>query len=77
MRITLLGTGTCQIQRHRMASSILVEFDTFRLLYDCGRGITQRLLELNLQNNDIQQIVLSHFHPDHISDLIVFLHAAC
>lgn len=74
-KITILGTGTCQIQKHRMASSVLVEFGSLRIVYDFGRGICQRLAELNLGQNDICHIILSHFHPDHISDLIPFLHA--
>jgi ribonuclease BN (tRNA processing enzyme) len=59
-----------------MASSILIELGKLRVLYDCGRGISQRLVELGLRQDDICHIVLSHFHPDHVSDLIPFLHAA-
>lgn len=75
-RIVLLGTGTCQLQTHRMASSILVEVDGLRLIYDFGRGIAQRLVELGLEQDDLEHVVLSHFHPDHLSDLIPYLHAA-
>lgn len=76
-KITLLGTGTCQLQKNRTSSSILVELDDVRFLYDIGRGTTQRLAELGVRQDDLEYIVLSHFHPDHISDLIPFLHAAC
>lgn len=76
-KITLLGTGTCQVQSHRMASSVLIELPNLRLVYDMGRGIVQRLLaDLKFKNNDIEHIVISHFHPDHASDLIPFLQAA-
>lgn len=75
-RIVLLGTGTCQLQTHRMASSILVEVDDLRLVYDLGRGIAHRLVEQGLRQDDVEHIVLSHFHPDHLSDLIPYLHAA-
>lgn len=75
-KITTLGTGTCQIQKHRMASSVIVELENLRLVYDFGRGTTQRLAEAGFAHNDINHIVLSHFHPDHLSDLIPFLHAA-
>lgn len=76
-RLTLLGTGTCQLQEHRMASSILVEFDELRFVYDFGRGTTQRLIESGLQQDDLRHIIFSHYHPDHISDLIPYLQAAC
>jgi ribonuclease BN (tRNA processing enzyme) len=75
-RIVLLGTGTCQIQEHRMASAILVELDDLRLVFDFGRGIAGRLATQGLRQDDVEHIVLSHFHPDHLSDLIPFLHAA-
>jgi len=75
-KITLLGTGTCQIQHDRMASSVLLEIDGMRVVYDFGRGTTQQILKANLKNDDVEHIVLSHFHTDHISDIIPFLHAA-
>ena len=75
-KITLLGTGTCQIQNNRMASSILVEIDKLRFIYDLGRGITLRLNQLKLKQDNIEHIIFSHFHPDHISELVPYLHAA-
>ena len=74
-KITILGTGTCQIQEKRMASSALAELDGLRIVYDFGRGTCQRLLEAGKKQDDINHVILSHFHPDHISDLIPFLHA--
>jgi ribonuclease BN (tRNA processing enzyme) len=73
--LTLLGTGTCQIELERRASSVLVELDTMPILFDCGHGIVQRLLEMGISHNQVNHVVLSHFHPDHVSDLIPLLHA--
>jgi ribonuclease BN (tRNA processing enzyme) len=73
--LTLLGTGTCQIEFERRASSVLLELDHTYILFDCGHGVVQRLLEAGVQHNQVQHIVLSHFHPDHVSDLIPFLQA--
>ena len=75
-RIVVLGTGTCQLQTQRMASSVLVELGDLRLVYDFGRGVTLRLVELGLRQDDLEHIVLSHFHPDHLDDLIPYLQAA-
>ena len=75
-RLTLLGTGTCQLQTHRAASAVLLEINGSRLVYDFGRGIATRLTELGIHQDEIEHVVLSHFHPDHLSDLIPFLHAA-
>jgi ribonuclease BN (tRNA processing enzyme) len=73
--ITLLGTGTCEIQSDRRASSVLIQLDGMPMLFDCGHGVVQRLLEVGIQHNELNHIVVSHFHPDHVSDLVPFLHA--
>ncbi len=73
--ITLLGTGTCEIQYDRRASSVLIHLDGTPVLFDCGHGVVQRLLEIGIQHNELNHIVVSHFHPDHVSDMVPFLHA--
>jgi ribonuclease BN (tRNA processing enzyme) len=75
-RLVLLGTGTCQLQEDRIASSVLLELDDLRLVFDFGRGVAERLRSLGLEQDDIRHVVISHFHADHLSDLIPFLHAA-
>ena len=73
--ITLLGTGTCQIEMERRASSVLLTLDDTHILFDCGHGVIQRLLEAGVQHNQLEHVVLSHFHPDHVSDLVPLLQA--
>ena len=73
--LTLLGTGTCQVEAERRASSVLIRLDETAILFDCGHGILQRLLEAGVRHDQLQHVVLSHFHPDHISDLISLMHA--
>lgn len=75
-KITVLGSGTCQLQKERMASSLLIELGDLKLVFDFGRGVAQRVTELGLKQDDIRNIYLSHFHIDHISDLLPYLHAA-
>lgn len=60
-----------------MATSALVELDDLRLVFDFGRGVAHRLTGLGLAQDDVEHVVLSHFHPDHLSDLIPYVHAAC
>jgi len=74
-RLTLLGTGTCEIEFERRASSVLLELDGTYILFDCGHGVLQRLLEAGVRHSQVQHVVLSHFHPDHVSDLIPFMQA--
>ncbi|MBV9617033.1 MAG: hypothetical protein JO031_16380, partial [Ktedonobacteraceae bacterium] len=46
--LTLLGTGTCQIEYERRASSVLLELANTFVLFDCGHGVVQRLLEIGV-----------------------------
>ncbi len=73
--LTLLGTGTCQIEQERRASSVLLDLDGTHILFDCGHGVVQRLLEVGVHPNTLQHVVLSHFHSDHVSDLIPLFQA--
>ncbi len=73
--LTLLGTGTCQIEHERRASSVLLKLNGLPILFDCGHGVSQRLLDVGISHNQLSYIVLSHFHPDHVSDLIPLLQA--
>ena len=52
--ITLLGTGTCQIEFERRASSVLIQLDALPVLFDCGHGVVQRLLEAGISHNDVE-----------------------
>lgn len=75
-RLVLLGTGTCQLEPGRAATAALLELGGLRLVYDFGRGVASRLVELGLSQDDVRHVVLSHFHPDHLSDLVPYLHGA-
>jgi len=54
---------------------VLIQLDALPMLFDCGHGVVQRLLEVGISHNELNHIVVSHFHPDHVSDLIPFMHA--
>jgi ribonuclease BN (tRNA processing enzyme) len=75
-RLVLLGTGTCQLLPERRASSVLIEVGASRVVFDMGRGIADRLAELGLRQDDVGHVLISHFHADHVSDLVPYLHAA-
>ncbi len=73
--LTLLGTGTCQIEHERRASSVLLDLTGTHILFDCGHGVVQRLLEAGVHPNTLRHVIISHFHPDHVSDLIPLFQA--
>ena len=75
MSVTILGSGTCVPSIRRSSASILVRCNDKLLLLDIGSGTLRRLAETGTSINDIDLIFLSHFHPDHCSDLVPFLFA--
>jgi ribonuclease Z len=68
-RVTLLGTGAPVPRIDRFGPSTLVQVAGQQLLFDVGRGATQRLNQLAIPFRDIDAVFLTHFHSDHVSGL--------
>lgn len=66
LRVTLLGTGTPQPRMDRFGPSVLVEAGEKKLLFDCGRGVAQRIEQLRIPFTDIDALFVTHLHSDHI-----------
>jgi ribonuclease Z len=67
--VALLGTGTPSPRLDRFGPSILIEADSHRLLFDCGRAATIRLAQLGIPLSTVQEVFLTHLHSDHINGL--------
>jgi ribonuclease Z len=65
IRVTLLGTGGPWPSVERFGPSTLVEVGDQVLLFDCGRGATQRLAQAGVALKDIDAVFLTHLHSDH------------
>jgi ribonuclease Z len=65
IRVTLLGTGALVPSLERFGPAILVEAGQAVLLFDCGRGVTQRLSQAGMSLDDIDAVFLTHLHSDH------------
>ncbi len=68
MQLTLLGTGTPAPSLNRASSSYLLDVGEDVILFDCGPGSYQRVLEAGRSFNEITHVVFSHFHYDHCAD---------
>ncbi len=82
-RVTFLGTGTsqgvpmigcdCNIcqsldpKDKRLRSSVLVEYEGFKILIDCGPDFRQQMLREGIK--DVDAIILTHQHKDHMGGL--------
>ncbi|WP_139957903.1 MBL fold metallo-hydrolase [Flavicella sediminum] len=83
MKITFLGTGTSQgvpmilsnhpvnsskdLKDNRLRSSVLVSWNEFSYLIDCGPDFRQQVLRAEVKN--INGILFTHEHSDHIAGL--------
>src|SRR2546426_1025508 len=68
LKVTLLGTGGPEYSE-RMGYSTLIEVNGQKLLFDVGRGMTQRLYESRVNPKDVTTVFLTHLHNDHYEGL--------
>jgi len=69
MKVCVLASGSG-------GNSTLVEIGKYKILIDIGKNrkyIVDKLLELNVNPEDINYIFISHLHDDHISALKTFV----
>ena len=62
---------------YRASPSLAMIVDDKTVLFDIGPGTLRQLSRIGINHDKIQQIFISHFHPDHTADLIHFLFATC
>lgn len=68
MKLVLLGTGCPQVDPRRMGPAQLVLSGGRKLLFDCGSGVTQRLVQAGVKGAEIDALFLTHLHSDHVID---------
>ena len=73
MQLKFLGTGSGLTSLKRYHSSILLTTPTHKLLVDAGDGIDRAILNAGESYNEIDSIILSHYHPDHFSGITSLL----
>ena len=69
MNLTLLGTGCPSVDYRRFGPSNLISTKKTKILVDCGSGVTQRLNQIKLSGANIDALLLTHLHSDHVVDL--------
>ncbi|MBE9554183.1 MAG: MBL fold metallo-hydrolase [Proteobacteria bacterium] len=69
MQLTLLGTGCPAVHAERYGPAQIVRHGDTTVLVDCGSGVTQRMAQAGISGRDIDAVLLTHMHSDHIIDL--------
>jgi len=71
--IILLGTGTAVPVKQHSPAGMVVIADGLHLLIDIGPGTLSRLEKADISYNQVDRLLLTHFHPDHTLDLATLL----
>lgn len=74
MKLTVIGHWGGYPKRNGASTGYLLQHEGFSLLIDCGSGVLAKLQNV-LQPEELDAVVISHYHPDHIADIGVLQHA--
>ena len=69
MQVTLLGTGSPAPVLDRFGPGTLVEAGSEKLLFDAGRGVSQRLWQQGMPLRVVTAVFITHLHSDHVVGL--------
>ncbi len=75
MLLVTVGTGTVVPDRERASACHWVEQDDTRLIIDCGAGALQSLARADLPWAQVNHLLISHFHADHIAEIPALIFA--
>ncbi len=74
--LVILGSGTGLPHKKRWPSGYLLRAEGRNILIDSGWGTLHRLIRVGITYQDIDHILYSHLHPDHVHDFTSMLFAA-
>jgi ribonuclease BN (tRNA processing enzyme) len=74
VQITVLGKSPAWQDAGGACSGYLIEEQGFELLLDCGNGVFSKLRH-HLDYVDVDAVLISHLHADHLLDLVPFSYA--
>src|SRR5688500_5288949 len=69
LHLPFLGSGNAFGAEGRAFSSFVLNN---RYMFDCGPTLLQQLRKTRIESNDIDVILISHFHADHFFGLPFF-----
>jgi ribonuclease Z len=67
VKITFLGTASAVPNQNHQNSHFIVESENRTLLIDCVGNPVSRLDQAGIDPLSIDDLILTHFHPDHVS----------
>lgn len=71
MEALILGAGPGLPNLKENLSSVVVRAHGMNILLDCGEGCSRSLLAQDLAYDALDAVLISHYHPDHISGIFM------
>lgn len=73
-RLTILGSAAAVSDATHDNTHLLLQGDRgSTILIDCGSNPLPKLAQMGVGANDLTALILTHFHPDHVSGLMIML----
>jgi len=72
-KLTFLGTASAVPAKNHENTHIIVQIDHRNILVDCVGNPVVRLQEAGVDPLSITDLILTHFHPDHVSGVPLLL----
>lgn len=73
--LIIIGSGTGVPSLRRSSPALFLVSNTSKVLVDSGPGTLRKMLEVGLTYQDMDLILYTHVHPDHVADLVPILFA--
>jgi ribonuclease BN (tRNA processing enzyme) len=73
--LMIIGSGTGIPSLRRASPGLIITSSGTRILIDSGAGTLRKMLEVGITYRDVDLLLYTHIHPDHVSDLAAILFA--
>ena len=73
IRVTILGSSAGMPQADRVNAGLALSVDKRVILLDCGGGVSAAFRRHWFDPLAVERVIITHTHPDHISDLPLFV----
>lgn len=74
MKLTVIGPWGGYPKANGASAGYLLEHEGYHLLIDCGSAVLSKLQQY-IEPEQLDAVIISHYHPDHIADIGVLQHA--
>ena len=74
-KLTFLGTSCAIPTRNRDNTSLVLNYKGKIWLIDCPGAIEHKLCRVDLDFKIVQNVIITHTHPDHIYGIVSLVHA--